>query len=141
MVLLIELEIPRLSVGVTVHRRLNFDRLAVPHAVTPTGPLEIDAVLLGNLVLNQRTVSVRSVRSAHWCSSRVLDISAGPPRRIVLTQPIAKEGPQGRPLWAGPGCVRARTVTELHAVMRKPPLQCPQRPDTECRLRSRSKRD
>mgnify|MGYP006273352395 FL=1 len=38
MVLLVEFEIPRLTVGMAVHRRLDFDRLPVPDTITPAGP-------------------------------------------------------------------------------------------------------
>ena len=64
-VLFVELEIPRLAVCVAVHRRLDFDRRSVPHPITPTGSLEIDAVFLGELLLDERAVPIGSVRSAH----------------------------------------------------------------------------
>jgi len=65
MILFVKLEIPRLTVCMAVHRRLDFDRRSVPHSVTPTGSLEIDAVLLGELLLDERPVPIGSVRSAH----------------------------------------------------------------------------
>lgn len=90
-ILFVELEIAQLPIGVAMHRRLDLNWRSVPHSVTPTSSFKIDTILLGELVLNECAVPIRSMRPTHRRTSRVLHISrAALPNRVNTAHSVAR---------------------------------------------------
>ena len=85
-ILAVDLPVTGLSVGVFVHRALDFDRRAVTKSsVVPARPLEIEPTLLGHPFLDGRAEVVGSFRAVHAHHARRAPIyiysSAGPTPR------------------------------------------------------------